>query len=88
MSWTFLSNHGHVALQLSLNGEITMSEIANRLSITERRVSAIIRDLEKAGYVTVTKTGRRNTYSVNLDLPLRHDAESANSLGDLLKTWV
>lgn len=82
-----MSNHGHVALQLSLNPEITMAQLAQRLAITERRVATIIGDLEEAGYVQVAKAGRRNTYQVNLSLPLRHDAENTHTLGELLKNW-
>lgn len=88
MSWTFLSNHGHVALQLSLNNEATMADLAQKLSISERRVASIIRDLELAGYLVVKKVGRRNSYEVRLDRPLRHQAENSHTLGHLLSGWT
>jgi DNA-binding MarR family transcriptional regulator len=84
MSWTFLSNHGHVIVQLARNPELKISELADLVGITERRVAAILRELQEAGYILVAKEGRRNYYQVNLDGRLRHDAESAKSVGDLI----
>jgi len=87
MSWTFLSNHGHVVVQLSKNPDLKISELAALVGITDRRVAAILRDLQEAGYLTVIKDGRRNSYAVDLDKQLRHDAENTKTLGDLLRVW-
>ncbi|MFM7030844.1 MAG: winged helix-turn-helix domain-containing protein [Micrococcales bacterium] len=87
MSWTFLSNHGHVAVQLSQNPDQRISELAERVGITERRVAAILRDLQEAGYLSVAKDGRRNLYEVDLSKSLRHQSENRKTLGDLLSVW-
>ena len=87
MSWTFLSNHGHVIVQLAQNPDLKISELADRVGITERRVAAILKELQDAGYISVTKDGRRNIYAVNTNGKLRHDAENNKSLGDLLRIW-
>lgn len=84
MNWTFLSNHGHVVVQISKRKDIKLSELAAQVGITERRVREIISDLREGGYVEVTKSGRRNSYRLNEDRPLRHSAESAHTLSELL----
>jgi DNA-binding MarR family transcriptional regulator len=84
MSWTFLSNHGHVIVQLTKDPELRIADLADKVGITERRVAAIIKDLEEAGYLTIVKEGRRNVYQVKKNRKLRHSAESNKALGDLL----
>ena len=64
-NWTFLSNHGHVLVHLSRNPEALIREIAETVGITERSAQAILADLQEAGYVRVTKNGRRNSYKIN-----------------------
>ena len=43
----------------------------------------IINDLEEAGYVTKTKTGRQNSYQIHPDVPLKDDVSNA-VVGELL----
>ena len=82
--WTFLSNHGHVLVALNRNPEATMREVAQQVGITERAVQLLVGDLQRAGYVRITRVGRRNAYTVATDLPLRHPLERSTSIGDLL----
>lgn len=84
MNWTFLSNHGHVIVQISQNPDIKLTELAAQVGITERRVREIIAELRDAGYLEVTKSGRRNTYRVMPKKPLRHSAEATHTLAELL----
>ena len=84
MSWTFLSNHGHVMVQLAQNPDSRVADLAEAVGITERRVAAILADLQDAGYISVAKKGRQNVYSVKRSKKLRHAAESSKSVGDLL----
>jgi DNA-binding MarR family transcriptional regulator len=81
MSWTFLSNHGHVIIQLAKNPEIRIAELADLVGITERRASAIINDLKKQGYIEAEKIGRRNRYRVIEDAHLRHPLEDNCEIG-------
>lgn len=85
--WTFLSNHGHVLVHLSRNPESLVKEIAEAVGITERRAQTILADLERSGYVTISKEGRRNSYTVNTRLKFRHPAESAQPISALLKIF-
>lgn len=86
-SWTFLSNHGHVMVQISQNSELKVKEIAEIVGITERSTQSILADLEEAGYIEVTRAGRRNNYRINRNLKLRHPSEANKSIGLLLKVF-
>ena len=86
-TWTFLSNHGHVLVQISQNPEFKVKEIAEIVGITERSTQSILADLEEAGYIEVTRTGRRNQYRINRNLKLRHPSEANKSVGLLLKVF-
>jgi len=82
--WTFVTNHGLVLSYVADHKRITSREIATSLGITERRVQRIISDLEQAGYITKTRSGRHNTYIVNTELPLRHPAQRDRAVKELL----
>ena len=87
MTWTFLSNHGHVIVQIKNDPEIRLTDLAAQVGVTERRVREIILDLREAGYLEVTKVGRRNSYRVIDTKQLRHSAESTHSLSELLSIF-
>jgi hypothetical protein len=82
--WTFLSNHGHVLVALARDPEATMREVAHHVGITERAVQLLVRDLEQAGYLQITRVGRRNRYTIATELPLRHPLERDTAIGDFL----
>lgn len=82
--WTFLTNHAHVLVCIARDPGIRGRDIAERVGITERAAQSIVADLVAEGYVTRTRVGRRNTYEVHPDLPLRHPVEQAHQVGDLL----
>jgi predicted DNA-binding transcriptional regulator len=83
--WTFLTNHGHVLLCIFEDPGIRGRDIAERVGITERAAQAIIADLVDQGYLTRTRVGRRNSYSINSDRPLRHAVEAQHTIGELLQ---
>ena len=83
-SWTFLSNHGHVLVLVAREPGVLLSELSQRVGITERAARSILRDLEAAGYLSRTRVGRRNRYEVHPDGPLRHPEESTALVSDLL----
>ncbi|WP_445183155.1 helix-turn-helix transcriptional regulator [Pseudonocardia sp. Cha107L01] len=58
-----------------------MRDLAEVVGVTERTVQAIVADLETAGYVTHTRVGRRNRYTVHLDRPFRHPAQNGHQIG-------
>lgn len=61
-----------------------MRQVAEAVGITERAVHRIISELETAGYLGRTKVGRRNSYEVQADLPLRHPIEALSNVSEIL----
>ena len=84
MSWTFLTNHGHVLLAIARNPDSRMREIAASVGITERAAQRIVGELVDEGYVTRRRVGRRNEYTVNPKTPLRHPISGGHDIGELL----
>ena len=82
--WTFLSNHAHVLLCIAAEPEALLREVAERVGITERAVQRIVADLERAGYLSRVREGRRNRYELHADLPLRHPVEAHREVRDLI----
>ncbi|MDQ1288680.1 MAG: hypothetical protein QG622_2246 [Actinomycetota bacterium] len=82
--WTFLTNHAHVLLCVTADPDVLLRDIALKVGITERAAQLIVTDLEAAGYLTRTRVGRRNHYSVNSRLPLRHALESHRTIQVIL----
>lgn len=82
--WTFFTNHSHVLFFIHSNPEFPMKEIAAQVGITERAVHSIVRDLEDAKIITITKEGRQNRYEIDHDVPLRHQIESHRKVSELL----
>lgn len=83
-SWTFLSNHAHVLLCLYRRPDRRLRDVAAAVGITERMVQRIVAELANAGYLQIAKEGRRNRYTVNMELRLRHPLEMQHSIGELL----
>ena len=82
--WTFLSNHAHVLVCLARDPDARLRDVALSVGITERAVQKIVSDLEEAGVIVRERAGRRNSYRLNLDVPLRHALESHKTVGALL----
>jgi DNA-binding MarR family transcriptional regulator len=83
-NWTFLSNHAHVLVCLALDPGARLRDVAQSVGITERAVQKIVGDLESAGVLERERSGRRNSYRLNLQAPLRHALESHQTVGVLL----
>lgn len=82
--WTFLTNHGLVLSYIFKNPSHTAREISNEIGITERTTHNIIIDLESVGYIIKHKQGRKNLYTINTNLPLRHHSKQDIIVDDLL----
>lgn len=84
-SWTLLTGHGHVLVEIARNPDARIRDISAVVGLTDRTVQAIVADLEAAGYLTRTRTGRRTRYSVNHDSLFRHSAQEGLRVGPLLE---
>lgn len=82
--WTFLTNHAHVLVCISEDPNLRLKDIAARAGITERATQLILSDLVTDGYVVRTKVGRRNSYEIAGDRPLRHPLVRKTPVKDLL----
>ena len=83
-SWTLLTGHGHVLVEIARNPQARIRDIAIVVDLTERTVQAIVTDLEAAGYLTRTRAGRRTRYTVNPDSLFRHSAQEGLRVGPFL----
>jgi DNA-binding MarR family transcriptional regulator len=83
--WTLLTNHGHVLVCIARDPDILLSDIAAQVGIRERAVHRIVTDLIEAGYVTRTRRGRRNHYTIRERQPMRHPLERPHRIGELLE---
>lgn len=83
-SWTLLTGHGHVLVEIASNPDARIRDISPAVDLTERTVQAIVADLEAAGYLTRARIGRRTRYTVNPDSPFRHRAQRGLRVGPML----
>jgi MarR family len=83
-SWSFLTNHAQVLLCIAHDPGIRLREIGEAVGITERAAHRIVVELAAAGYISRTRNGRRNHYTIQSDLPLPDRLARGQKLGDLL----
>jgi DNA-binding IclR family transcriptional regulator len=62
-----------------------MRDVAMKAGITERAVQHIVAELEEAGYLSRTRDGRNNRYTIHTELPLRHPVERHCSISTLIE---
>jgi predicted transcriptional regulator len=83
-TWSFLTNHARVLLCIAEDPGLRLREIGERVGVTERAAHRIVGELEAAGYISRTRTGRRNHYSINRDQPLGDKLFRDQRVGALL----
>lgn len=82
--WTFLTNHGHVLITVASNPDMLVHDIAETVGITPRGTLHILADLEEAGYLNRTKSGRRTHYTVKKHQHFRHPSIAHQEIDALL----
>jgi DNA-binding MarR family transcriptional regulator len=83
-SWSFLTNHALVLICLADDPVARMRDVAVRIGVTERAVQRIVHELAEGGYLTVTRSGRRNRYSVHRGRPLGQTLQAQCTAGQLI----
>jgi DNA-binding transcriptional ArsR family regulator len=83
--WTFLTTHARTLLYIARHPDARLRDIAASLDVTERTVTAVMRDLADAGYVVKHREGRRNRYEIRQDVPLRDLANDRPTIGQLIQ---
>lgn len=82
--WTLLSTHGHVLVCLARSPGLTLAELAMEVGISERHAHSVVHALSEAGYVSVSRVGRRNRYEIDGSRPFRHQSIAEHQVGLLL----
>jgi biotin operon repressor len=82
--WSLLSAQGRVLFHLAACADAPVSEIAEKLGLTERAVWGVVRDLRHKGMILLRKKGRRHHYAINLDAPLLHPTIQGMTLRPVL----
>jgi predicted ArsR family transcriptional regulator len=83
-TWSFLTNHAQVLLCIAHDPGIRLREIGEAVGITERAAHRIVVELATAGYISRTRNGRRNHYTIHSQLPLPDPLAREQKIGDLL----
>jgi len=83
-SWSFLTNHAQVLLCIAQDPGIRLRDIGEAVGITERAAHRIVVELADAGYISRTRNGRRNRYTIQSHLPLPDPLARERKIGDLL----
>jgi hypothetical protein len=83
-TWSFLTNHAQVLLCIAQDPGIRLREIGEAIGITERAAHRIVVELADAGYISRTRHGRRNHYTIQSHLPLPDPVAREQKIGDLL----
>jgi DNA-binding MarR family transcriptional regulator len=83
-SWRFVTSHTQVLLCLQQNPHVRLRDVAETVGITERAAQRIVTDLVDAGYVQRERVGRRNHYTLNRSVAMRHPSQLEHEIGELL----
>jgi DNA-binding MarR family transcriptional regulator len=82
--WRFVTNHTQVLLCIARKPDVRLRDVADHVGITERAAQRILADLVDAGFVERERVGRRNRYSINRKIEMRHPAQFGHEVGELL----
>jgi DNA-binding MarR family transcriptional regulator len=83
-TWSFLTNHARVLVSIDHDPGIRLREIGETVGITERAAHRIVSELAAAGYISRTRKGRRNHYTIQSHQRLPDRLAREQKIGDLL----
>jgi predicted transcriptional regulator len=72
-------------LVLFLEPDARIRDMAEKVGITERAVQKILAELIESGVISIEKNGRRNHYTIDQSVNLKHPLESKHNVGTLLR---
>jgi hypothetical protein len=84
-NWNLMATHGIVLFYIAANPDSTMRQMSEALSLTERRIAQVVRDLADAELIWVKRNGRRNSYIVNGEARFQHPTLSHITLGTFVR---
>jgi hypothetical protein len=86
--WSFLTNHALALFRIAQDPEIRIRDLAESISTTERCAYGIVNDLIEGGYITKTKSGRRNRYEIQADRSLIDLRGERQILGEIVIRYL
>jgi DeoR/GlpR family transcriptional regulator of sugar metabolism len=84
LGWAFITTHAAILLEVHRTPDATVRELAAAADVTERQAHRVLADLVAAGYLARTRVGRRNTYRVDEEQPMRHRSVAHHRVRELL----
>lgn len=82
-----LTNHAHVLLCVARDPSMRLRDIGDCVGVTERAAHRIVGDLEREGYLSRKRVGRRNLYEIHAELPLGHELEAPATVADVVELF-
>jgi hypothetical protein len=83
--WALFSRHGHALLHLAKNPRLRLVDLARDMNMTERSIRLLIGSLGRTEFLQIVKTGRNNSYQLDLERPLMLPFEREIPLQKLIK---
>jgi DNA-binding IclR family transcriptional regulator len=83
-SWSFVTKHLEVLIAVDHDRDVRLRDLADQLGITERTAHGIVADLTRAGFISVSRVGRRNRYEVHKTTLFRDRRDRQLPVGVLL----
>ena len=69
---------------LSRDGRISNQKLAETVHLSPTPCWHRVKTLEEAGYISKTRDGRRNRYSINPGVRMRHPMDQEHHIGELV----
>lgn len=82
-SWGLLTNHALVLMHVIEHPRSTLRDIADAVGITDRAALSLLRALEADNIVSRRRDGRRNIYTVDVDVLMAHRAHGGYSISQI-----
>lgn len=81
--WGLLTNHALVLIHVIEHPRSTLRDISDSVGVTERAALSLLRALEADSIVARRREGRRNAYTVDVDVLMRHRSHGKYSISQI-----
>jgi|CXWL01.1.fsa_nt_gi DNA-binding IclR family transcriptional regulator len=82
-TWGLLTNHALVLMHVIEHPRSTLRDIADAVGITDRAALSLMRALEADNIVSRRRDGRRNEYTVDIDVLMAHRTHGSYSISQI-----
>jgi len=81
--WGLLTNHALVLIHVIEHPRSTLRDISDSVGVTERAALSLLRALEADSIVARRREGRRNAYTVDVDVLMRHRSHGKYNISQI-----